>query len=82
MDAEMIARAKEVDEILGIDAQGPKQQQQQQSSKKNKNKRALEAGTNARPNATNNNKKQKPQVQPELASRSEFDGLGQLALAV
>ena len=82
MDAEMIARAKEVDEILGIDAQGPKQQQQQQSSKKNKNKRALEAGTNARPDATINNKKQKPQVQPELASRSEFDSLGQLALAV
>jgi len=82
MSAEMIARAKEVDEILGIDAQGPKQQQQQQSSKKNKNKRALEAGTNAMPNATINNKKQKPQVQPELASRSEFDSLGQLALVV
>jgi tRNA-dihydrouridine synthase 2 len=82
MDAEMITRAKEVDEILGIDTQGPKQQRQQQSSKKNKNKRALEAGMNARPNATINNKKQKPQVQPELASRSEFDNLGQLALAV
>src|SRR5271156_218098 len=82
MDAEMIIRAKEVDEILGIDAQGPKQQRQQQSSKKNKNKRALEAGTNPMPNATINNKKQKPQVQPELASRSEFDSLGQLALAV
>jgi tRNA-dihydrouridine synthase 2 len=82
MDAEMITRAKEVDEILGIDAQGPKQQQQQQSSKKNKNKRALEAGTNGRPNATINNKKQKPQVQTELASRSEFDTLGQVALAV
>ena len=82
MDAEMIARAKEVDETLGIDVQGPKQQQQPQSSKKNKNKRVLEAGTNASPNATINNKKQKPQVQPELASRSEFDSLGQLALAV
>jgi tRNA-dihydrouridine synthase 2 len=82
MDAEMITRAKEVDEILGIDAQGPKQQQPQQSSEKNKNKRALEAGTNGRPNATINNKKQKPQVQPELASHSEFDSLTPVALAV
>jgi hypothetical protein len=30
----------------------------------------------------NNNKKQKPQVQPELASHSEFDSLPQVALAV
>jgi tRNA-dihydrouridine synthase 2 len=82
MDAEMITRAKEVDEILGIDAQGPKQQRPQQSSEKNKNKRALEAGTNGRPNATINNKKQKPQVQPELASHSEFDSLTPVALAV
>jgi tRNA-dihydrouridine synthase 2 len=27
MDAEMITRAKEVDEILGIDAQGPQEQE-------------------------------------------------------
>ena len=82
MDAEMTTRAKEVDEILGIDPQGPKQQQQQQSSKKNKNKRALEASTWVKPNAAINNKKQKPQVQPELASYSEFDNPSQLAVAV
>jgi tRNA-dihydrouridine synthase 2 len=81
MDEGMIARAKEVDEILGLDAQGPKQQQQQ-PSKKNKNKRVLEAGTNGRPKGAVNSKKHKAQEQLDLASCSEFGNLGQAALAV
>jgi tRNA-dihydrouridine synthase 2 len=80
MDERMIARAKEVDEVLGLDAQGPKQQQQQ--GKKNKNKRVLEVGANGRRNEAMNNKKQKPHEQPDLDSRSEFDRVGQVALAV
>jgi tRNA-dihydrouridine synthase 2 len=80
MDDEMITRAKEVDEILGLDAQGSNQQQQ--LSKKNKNKRVLEVGTNGRPHGTMNHKKQKALGEPEPASRSDFDGLGQVALAV
>jgi tRNA-dihydrouridine synthase 2 len=80
MDEGMIARAKEVDEILGLDAQGPKQQQQQSS--KNKNKRVLEAGINGRPKGAVNGKKHKAHEQPDLASCSEFASLGQVALAV
>ena len=89
MDEEMVARAKEVDEILGIDAEGPKQQQrqqqqqqQQQQSKKNKNKRGLEESQNRRPEMTVNRKKQKPPRQQEPASRSDFDASSQVALAV
>jgi tRNA-dihydrouridine synthase 2 len=81
MDEAMITRAKEVDEILGLDAQGPKQQLRQ-PSKKSQNKIVLEVGMNARPNGAMNSKKQKAQEQPELASRSELDSLGQVALAV
>ena len=84
MEEEMITRAKEVDEILGLDAQGPKQQQQQQQqqSKKNKNKRVLDEGKNGRPDGTVNSKKQKPPGQMEAASRSDLGVLGQVALAV
>ena len=80
MDEEMIMRAKEVDEILGLDAQGPKQQQQQ--LKKTRNKRALEESKNSRTGGTMNGKKQKPPEQLDRASRSEFNILGPPALAV
>ena len=80
MDEEIIMRAKEVDEILGLDAQGPKQQPQQQQSKKNRNKRALEGGRNGRPDRIVNGKKPKPPRQSEPASHSDYDALGQVAL--
>jgi hypothetical protein len=79
MDESMITRAKEVDEILGLDAQGPKQQQL--PGKKNKNKRVLDVGADGRPNGAMDNKKQRPQEPPGLASRSEFGNVSQVTLA-
>ena len=78
MDDEMIARAKEVDKILGLDT---REQNHQQQSKKNKNKRNFEEATNGRPNGTLNSKKQKPPAESEPNSHSDFDHLGQIALA-
>ena len=80
MDEAMIAKAKEVDEILGLDAQGPKQEQQH--GKKHKTKRALEVSGKGKSDETFNTKKQKAQGQPEMAHPSDFDSISQVALAV
>lgn len=81
MDDTMISTAKVVDEILGLDARGPKHHQQP-PGKKNKNKRVLETAADSGLQGVTDKKKQKAQERFDLPSGSDFDTLGQVALAV
>lgn len=79
---DLIPRAKEVDEILGLDSDGPKQQKQKnEKNMSKKNKRKLQQGANGRTHSPVSNKKPKAQGSTESISHSEFDQVGPAALA-
>ena len=83
MDEAMIARAREVDEILGLGADGPRQQKQKkEKNTSNKNKRKLQQAANERARSPINNKKTKAHDDAETVRHSEFDHVGPAALAV
>ena len=74
MDEQMLARAREVDEILGLGVEGPKQQQ--------KKKRALQEGSNTDRGKRVDHKSSQTGDSEQVHSQMGFENIGQTALAV
>ena len=77
MDEQMLSRAKEVDEILGLGLESPKQQRQQQ-----KKKRALEEGSNTCGGKRMDYKSGQTGDSEQMHSEIGFENIGRTALAV
>lgn len=81
LDEDMTTRAREVDEILGLNDLGLKVQKKEKNMS-SKNKRKLHQGANGSTQGGANYKRSKAREDAEAARPSDFDNMGQVALAV
>jgi len=82
LDEDMITRAREMDEILGLNDLSSKVQKKKEKNMSFKNKRKLQQGSNGSAQRSANNKRPKAREDTETARPSDFDSMSQVALAV